>query len=437
MIRKLGRKFRRLQANFPHLLRSIAVPTADFAVLSPTGLQLAPALTSFLSKGANKSPAAIAFYGDEKIADAKQIIHYAFRPDWSPELLGQADYPGQVCLLRSDAASQFVPADFDFSPDAFAALWRRLAEANAPVGHIPRIIASRHLAVDYSTYSSYRSVRFSSGSPRPKVSIIIPTKDRLDLLVPCIQSIIELSSYPNYEILILDNNSNQAETFRFFEKIANGEIPRCSVIEAAFPFNWSRLNNLGAVRADGDFFVFLNNDTKIIAANWLEWLVEYGMRPNIGAVGGLLLRASGKIQSAGLIMGLGGWCDNYFGEALETDSTDFIPPSCIRNVTAVTGACLGVSRKTFEAIGGFDESFAVGGNDIEFCLRLLSAGYRNVYVPQARLYHLESQTRNPSVDPDKQRLRPFLKPYRYSGDPLFNENLSIFDTRGRRRGLWE
>jgi len=178
---------------------------------------------------------------------------------------------------------------------------------------------------------------------------------------------------------------------------------------------------------------------EVITPDWLEWIAGYALQPAIGVVGAQLLREDESLQHAGVVLGLGGWCDHLFDrQPPSLLSTEFVPPGLIRNVSAVTGACMAVASDKFRQHGGFDENYLVCGSDIEYCLRLMQAGLRNVYLPPARLYHLESRTRNPNdADPDRLRFRRLLQPFRWQGDAYYNVNLSLYDNCGKMRNRWE
>ena len=191
--------------------------------------------------------------------------------------------------------------------------------------------------------------------------------------------------------------------------------------------------------AQGDVLVFMNNDMEVITPDWLEWLSGYALQPEIGVVGAQLLREDSTLQHAGIVLGLGGWCDHIFDhQRPDLTDTEFVPPGLIRNVSAVTGACMAISAEKFFCCGSFDEAYQVTGSDVEYCLRMMKAGLRNVYLAPACLYHLESRTRSTGgPDPDRQRFRRLISPFRWQGDPFFNANLSLFDNCGKMRSRWE
>jgi GT2 family glycosyltransferase len=198
------------------------------------------------------------------------------------------------------------------------------------------------------------------------------------------------------------------------------------------PFNWSRLNNIGAKEAAGSVLIFLNNDTLITSPDWLEKLSGFARLPDVGMVGALLLFSDGTIQHSGVVVGMGGWADHVYRTHSATHLCGpFISPVLSRNVLAVTGACAAISAKNFHEIGGFDEEFIVCGSDVEICLRTHAHGWYNVMVGDVKLFHFESKSRDPSKIPNsdfdnsKKKYEPFLT---MSRDPYFNPNLSLITT---------
>lgn len=256
------------------------------------------------------------------------------------------------------------------------------------------------------------------------ISIIIPTKDHAQDLKMAIDSIFEKSTHRNFEIIILNNNSEKKETYKYFEDLME-QYDNVKVVEAFYEFNWSKLNNHGMKLAKGDVYLFLNNDVKVLTDDWLERLASQALRPEIGAVGAMLLYGDGTIQHGGVVVGFGGWADHvYKGMKPIHNGTPFISPVLTRDVTAVTGACMAISRNTIEQIGTFDENFVICGSDVEICIRALNKGLFNVYDPHIRLYHYESKSRGTFVPQiDFELSYKMYTPYREHGDPYYNNNL--------------
>jgi GT2 family glycosyltransferase len=221
---------------------------------------------------------------------------------------------------------------------------------------------------------------------RPSVDIVIPTRDRVDLLEACIDSIISLSTYPSYRITLVDNDSVQDATHRFFER------EDLRVVPSPGPFNFSRLVNAGVRTSNADYVLLLNNDVTVLTADWIEAMLEVGQQPGVGAVGCRLLFPDGSVQHEGVAL-----IREYVAANVSW------PWPVIRNTSAVTAACMLVRRDIYWSIGGFDEKMGVVYNDVDFCLRMVRSGQRVVYTPYAELVHDESSSRgkvNPQADID-------------------------------------
>jgi GT2 family glycosyltransferase len=263
------------------------------------------------------------------------------------------------------------------------------------------------------------------------VSVIIPTKDLADTLTICLKSIFSKTSYPNYEVLVIDNGSTEAKAFHCLESWQQEQPKRFRYYTYNVPFNYSQINNYGVEQAKGDYLLFLNNDTEIIAPDWMEAMVEQAQRSSIGAVGGLLLYPDDTIQHAGVIMGINGLAGHshkYFPASMPGYISQIVSTN---NYSAVTAACLMCRREVFELVGGFETELAIAFNDIDFCLKLISHGYLNVYLPHVVLYHYESKSRGYEDTPAKQAR--FLQEIDYikqkwsaicDRDPCYNPNLT-------------
>jgi GT2 family glycosyltransferase len=241
-------------------------------------------------------------------------------------------------------------------------------------------------------------VRWLLPSPAPKMSIIIATRDRVDLLQPCVDSILDsLPLYPgDWEIVIVDNDSSEPTTRRYFEEVVS--TARVRVVRFRGPFNWSAINNYGAREAAGELLVFVNNDTVVLTKDWCTELAANAMRTDIGAVGARLIYADGTIQHAGVLLGIEGVAGHEgVGETLVAGGY-FGRSQLLRSAAAVTGACLATRRDIFEKTGGFDDlALKVAFNDVDYCMKVRQAGYRVIYNPFAVLYHLESKSRGREI----------------------------------------
>jgi glycosyltransferase involved in cell wall biosynthesis len=308
--------------------------------------------------------------------------------------------------------------------DASAKPWAYAAQERCIEAHLRRLGVSGARVV----FPSLGRVRVRWPSSGAKVSIVIPTKDKVELLRACVASILARTTYANYEIVLVDTGSTQQATHQYYDEL-NAE-PRVRIITQAGPFNYSLVNNLGAREASGDVLLFLNNDTEALEPDWLEELVGWAERPEVGIVGCKLIRPNGSIQHAGIVMGLAGHGSHIFDGDRENDYGPFGSPEWYRDYLAVTGACMAVRREMFEQLGGFDTAYQVGYGDIDICLRAVEAGYRVVYTPFARVLHHEGGTRGFDLPPsDVLRASVRMAPVIRAGDPFYNPNLSVFHRR--------
>jgi GT2 family glycosyltransferase len=315
--------------------------------------------------------------------------------------------------------------------------WRKApGSAAASVAAKPFAYEAGRRAIEEALARRGREARVASVQPgvyaaryalagTPLVSIVIPTRDRWPLLEQCLRSIEEKTRHPRYEIIVLDNDSAEPETRRSLDAVA----PRWRVYSRPGAFNFSALSNFGAVRAFGEYLVFLNNDTQVIDGDWLTAMLEHAQRPEVGAVGARLHYPDDRIQHAGMVLGVGGVADHAFKGQPGAAHTYFGLGSVVRDVSAVTAACMMMSRRVFDEVGGFDERLAVALNDVDLCLRLRERGYLIVYTPFALLYHHESSTRGRLHPPEDEELvwarwGDVIR----KGDPYYNPNLTLSRT---------
>ena len=290
--------------------------------------------------------------------------------------------------------------------------------------HLPSFLAQRY-GPDASITTHDAGWTCHYGRQRRFVSVIIPTKDRLDLLRPCVDGIYATNVHGTFEVVVLDNGSTEQETLDWLAE-AESSLPEFRVVPAPGTFNWSRLNNLGIAHAKGDVFVFLNNDTEPTHRDWLARLADVATRPDVGIVGALLLYPNGRIQHAGVVTGFSGLAAHvYCGVDPASEGHLFVPPTVPRNVAAVTGACFAITRTRIDEIGLFDEAYRISGSDVELCVRAMNAGFVNVYLPDVRLLHHESQSRKREDPPeDVNRLRELVAVY-CPRDPYYHADLSL------------
>ena len=266
----------------------------------------------------------------------------------------------------------------------------------------------------------------------PLISIIIPNKDHIDDLKRCIDSIEAKSTYTNYEYIIVENNSEEKETFAYYEQL-EAVNPKVHVVYYKGHFNYSAINNFGVQYAKGEYFLLLNNDTEIINDDCLEELLGYCTREDVGAVGARLYYEDDTIQHAGVVIGFGGIAGHCFVQQKRGFTGYCHRIICAQDYSAVTAACMMVKREAFEKVGGLSEELQVAFNDIDFCMKLRQAGYLIVYNPYAELYHYESKSRGLEDTPEKvarfnQEIATFEKRWPdilKNGDPFYNPNLTL------------
>ncbi|MBV8157590.1 MAG: glycosyltransferase family 2 protein, partial [Dyella sp.] len=264
----------------------------------------------------------------------------------------------------------------------------------------------------------------------PLVSIIIPTRDRVELVRQCVDSILSLTTYPNYEVIIVDNQSGERATLEYFSEVVTDV--RVRVLPHARPFNYSEINNEAVAQSRGELICLLNNDIEVITEDWLEELVSHAVRPEVGAVGAMLYYPDGTIQHAGVVTGVHGVAAHPYSGMPRGFPGQMSRARLTQAMSAVTAACLVVRRGVYEEVGGLDETLAVAFNDVDFCLRLGERGYTNIWSPFAELYHHESATRGRENTPEKHDrfMREVeLMKRRWGGrlerDPAYNPNLTL------------
>ena len=266
----------------------------------------------------------------------------------------------------------------------------------------------------------------------PLVSILIPNKDHVEDLDRCVRALEEKATYQNYEILVIENNSEQEETFKYYETLSKRN-PRVRILFWGKEFNYSAINNYGVENARGEYLLLLNNDTEIINPDCIEQLLGYCMREDVGAVGARLYYEDHTIQHAGVVIGFGGIAGHCFVQQKQGVTGYHHRIICAQDYSAVTAACMMVKKKAFDDVNGLSVDLAVAFNDVDFCLKLGRAGYLVVYNPYAELYHYESKSRGLEDTPEKvARFNQEIKTFesRWSdilqeGDPYYNPNLSL------------
>ncbi len=355
-----------------------------------------------------------------------------YKPDYGPDSLRGCDYIGPflICrneLLRDAGAEDYTDLDEDGRWDAVI----RLAEKAKEIRHIQKVLYYRRVPAGAEIPRPHLRRVKDPVEGEPPVSILIPNKDHREDLKRCVDSIREKTAYRNYEILIIENNSTEEETFRYYEELKSDQ--RIRVISREGAFNYSAINNLGAREAKGEQILLLNNDTEVISPDWIQEMLMYAQRQNVGAVGAKLYYPDGTIQHAGIGIGIKMLAGHYFRGSAGNSEGYFGRLQYAQDVSAVTAACMMIPRRVYEEMQGLDESFSVVFNDVDLCLRIRQAGYLIVWTPWAELTHYESKSRGPDEDtPEKKRFfvretnRFLRKWYRVleGGDPYYNINLT-------------
>ena len=395
----------------------------------------------------NEEPDLDLLYSDhDAIAPDGEYVAPFFKPDWSPELLLSMNYLSPLCLLRRTALSALADCEEREASDGLHDLLLRLTETTGNIAHIPRVlyharrdgglVDEQDKATDISAIEKAVRRRGECGrvmniqpgrfrvsrEPRtmPIVSILIPTRDHGQLLEQCLESIEKRTKYERYEIVVLDNGSTEPKTLRYLASIARKwPVHRCPG-----PFNFSSINNRGAAQATGEYLLFLNNDVEVLAPDWLTAMVAEAQRPGIGAVGAKLLYPNGRIQHAGVVLGVNGIAGHAFRHTPSGADTYQGLADVVRNCSAVTAACMLVPKALFLQIEGFDERLREEFNDIDLCLRIRQRGYRIVYTPEAVLYHYENATRKANRSPEDEAIFRARWGDMIRRDPYYNPHLT-------------
>jgi GT2 family glycosyltransferase len=459
---------------FKECLPDILGVAGDYIAVLRSSDRLGKTALHRLGAAIAAAPDASVIFGDEDQIDASgRRFAPWFKPDFGDDLfLGQNGFGRAVFFKKAALQGLTLPSAAGLDEGIYAAaLEATLASSRDPLhcpgilvhvggnpavtprtrvlhlaGSTRREIAERFVArrpslagakIDGPDPRGFLRLRHPAPDPAPLVSIVIPTRDRKDLLEACIASLDRATAYRNKEIIVLDNDSAEAETKAYFAALAQRSDVR--VVPAPGPFNYPRLINLGASHARGELLMTLNNDIEAIEPDWLDEMVSQISRPGVGLVGCLLLYPDRSVQHAGVIVGLSGVAGHMYADAAPDDPGYAGRIYVTQDLSAVTGACQLMKRALFEKLGGLDEKhLAVAYNDIDFCLRVREAGLRVLYTPHARLLHRHSASRGSDVR--MERLASFTWEREYMrtrwahvifDDPFFNPNMSLSGKRGR------
>ena len=406
-------------------------------------------------------------YSDEDKIDHKgRRYDPLFKSDWNPDLFTAQNLVSHLGVFRTRIVRDVggFRVGFEGAQDWDLAL--RVSEKipGSHICHIPRVLYhwraisgstaignsekpyvrnAAHLALKehldrvnakgdvVSVGQSFYRVRYHVPSPLPLVSIIIPTKNGLQLLRRCIESVLSKTSYGQYEIIIVDNQSDDPETIQYLMELKKSGV--ATVLEYDFPFNYSAINNFAVKEARGEYLCMMNNDIEVISEDWLNEMTSHAARPEIGAVGAMLYYPNDVIQHAGVLIGMGGVAGHLYCGYPRGVSGYMTRAQLVQNMSAVTAACLVVRKSVYMEVGGLDESnLPIAFNDVDFCLRLIEQGYRNLWTPFAELYHHESATRGrDDVGEKRDRFQAEIRYMRsrwghaLQSDPAYSPNLTL------------
>ena len=441
-----------------------------FIVLLDHDDRLSPSALYQTAAYLGRHPEAAFVYTDEdKISeDGKRHFQPHLKPDYNPDLLRSNNYICHMAVIRRDivTACRGLDTGFDGAQDHdfFFRCIRRAKAEGLMIGHVPEILyhwrvsagstadnpASKMYAYEAGKRAIERELECEHcpGEVRlkkdlgfyrvvypvrgePLVSVLIPNKDHRETLQRCISSILERTTYSNYEIIVIENNSEDPETFAYYKEIASMKV-RVVTWEGK-GFNYSALNNFGFSHARGSYIICLNNDTQIISSDWMEELLGTCQRPEVGIVGAKLYYPDNRIQHAGIVIGIGGIAASMFTDMPRERSGYLHKASLMQDLSAVTAACMIVRSEVWRQLGGFEEKLSVAFNDVDFCLRSAQAGYLTVYNPYVELYHHESKSRG--REDSREKVRRFQGEIEFfrtrweqllkDGDPYYNKNLSL------------
>ena len=437
---------------------ALEIATGEWVAMLDHDDLLAPQALLRVAETINAKPLAQVIYSDEdKISETGYRYGVYFKPDFSLELFRSQNYLNHLTVHRNAnirAVGAWRP-DFDGSQDYDLNLriieripastichipevlyhwravvgstalglseknWAHTAGLRALNDHINRLKLPA-IAEEATGVPFYR-LRFAPPRPAPLVSVIIPTRDRVDLLRMSVSSILNKTSYEPFEVLIIDNGSVEQETKDYLAELA--ENPRVRILPYPHPFNYAAINNFGAREARGEVLALVNNDIEVIASDWLCEMVSFAAQKDVGCVGAKLYYPNRAIQHAGVVLGIGGVAGHSHKYFPSHEAGYFSQLKLLQNVSAVTGACLVVRKELYFEVGGLEETLTVAFNDVDFCLKVRDAGYRNVWTPYAELYHHESVSRG--YEDSRKRRKRFRGEVAYMqekwGDALYSD----------------
>jgi GT2 family glycosyltransferase len=402
-----------------------------WVLLLRRGDQLAEHALYWFACEIRKHPDAAMIYADDDEVEAGQRCRPRFKPDWSLTHLRATDYIGRAVAIngRALAAAGGLKPE-NLAGDTWELLLRVGERADDRVRHIPAVLLHRDAEAEKKSAVVIRRVRHPLPESAPLVSIVIPTRDAVDLLCQCVNSILAETTYPNFEIVVVDNGSCDPAALKYLSEIARS--PQVQVLRYDRPFNYSAINNFAVGRVTGEVVCLLNNDTEVISLDWLEEMVGHLCQEKVGVVGAKLYYPDGRVQHGGDVVGPGG-CANHLHQFIARDDPGYCHRAVVaQELSAVTAACMVSWRALYQRLGGLDEKhLPVAFNDVDYCLRVRQAGFKVVWTPHAELYHHESVSRGKDKSPKRMKIAEKEVAYmrrtwceEMQCDPFYNPNFS-------------
>ena len=445
---------------------AVALATGEYLMLCDHDDTLEPDALYEIVKAINDTGADVLYTDEDKVSmDGRHYFDPNFKPDFNLFRLRENNYICHIFVVKKSLTDEtgLLRSEFDGAQDFDFIL--RCCEKAQKITHIPKVLYHWRCHMDSTAADpSSKAYAYEAGRKavrehyqrlgidakvemterpgwyrshvkvqgNPLISVIIPNKDHTDDLELCLFSMTRKSTYRNYEILIVENNSEKEETFEYYKKLPD-RYPKARVLTWEKEFNYSAINNFAAKEAKGEYLLFLNNDVEILTPDWMEEMLQNCQQEDVAAVGAKLYYPDDTIQHAGVVLGLGGIAGHIMCRASREDPGYFGRMISVQEISAVTAACMMVKKSDFDAVGGLDETFQVAFNDIDLCMKFRAAGKKIIFTPYAELYHYESKSRGLEDTPEKQfrfdkEVKRFQEKWAQQlemGDPYYSPNLSV------------
>lgn len=445
---------------------AVALATGEYLMLCDHDDTLEPDALYEIVKAINDTGADVLYTDEDKVSmDGQHYFDPNFKPDFNLFRLRENNYICHIFVVKKSLTDEtgLLRSEFDGAQDFDFIL--RCCEKAQKITHIPKVLYHWRCHMDSTAADpSSKAYAYEAGRKavrehyqrlgidakvemterpgwyrshvkvqgNPLISVIIPNKDHTDDLELCLFSMTRKSTYRNYEILSVENNSEKEETFEYYKKLPD-RYPKARVLTWEKEFNYSAINNFAAKEAKGEYLLFLNNDVEILTPDWMEEMLQNCQQEDVAAVGAKLYYPDDTIQHAGVVLGLGGIAGHIMCRASREDPGYFGRMISVQEISAVTAACMMVKKSDFDAVGGLDETFQVAFNDIDLCMKFRAAGKKIIFTPYAELYHYESKSRGLEDTPEKQfrfdkEVKRFQEKWAQQlemGDPYYSPNLSV------------